>query len=121
MKIADRLDIAMKAAGFRTQAAFARAADVEESTLARILKNSNAPSIDTLQRLATAANVSLDWIVNGTTSKSTSDFSLTYVTAEEMRLLTQFREANQMGKSLIKAAADTAKKTESAPSTNDHA
>jgi len=115
MTIAERIDIARKLAGIKNQAELARIADINESTLARILKGSVTPSLEILAKIALACKVTIDWIVNGTDTKQTDilEVSLAYVTQEELKLLTQFREANTMGKQLIKSAGQTAPKQSS--------
>lgn len=112
MNIADRIDTAMKMANIKTQADLARKSGVPESTVTRILKGPAQPSVDNLARIATACNVTMDWIVNGTDKPDTdsTEIPLVYVTLEELKLLTQFREATEMGKKLIKTAGNTAQK-----------
>src|SRR5450830_275729 len=110
--IADRIDIAMKFAGIRSQSELGRLSGVPNSSIVRILKSESQPSIENLSAIANACKVSIDWIVTGENLKpnNSSDISLVYVTAEELRLLTQFREANDMGKSLIKTTCSTVPK-----------
>ena len=112
MNIADRIDIAMRLAGVRSQADLARASGVSESTIGRTLKGGVVPSVENLAAIAGACKVSMDWIVNGIDKPTTDtiEIPLVYVTQEELKLLTQFREATEMGKSLIKVAGDTAQK-----------
>lgn len=111
MDIAHRIDIAMRIAGLKNQADLCRASGVAQSTLARVLKGGQ-PTIENLDAIAKACNVSIDWIVNGTDSPNTTapEISLVYVTLDELRLITQFREANEMGKNLIKTAGTSAPK-----------
>jgi transcriptional regulator with XRE-family HTH domain len=112
MNIADRIDTAMKMAGQKTQAELSRSSGVAESTIARILKGGVQPSIDNLAAIAKSCRVSIDWIVNGIDISHTDipEVSLVYVTLEELKLITQFRESNAMGKSLIKTASNNAPK-----------
>jgi len=106
MTIAERIDIARVTAGFKNQAELARAADVNESTLARILKGGVMPSIEIAAKIATTCNVSLDWIVdlNTNTKPDHLDVHLTYVTQEELTLLTKFRRLSGEEKEVVKSA-----------------
>lgn len=111
MDIAHRIDIAMMIAGLKNQADLYRASGVAQSSLARILKGGQ-PSIENLTAIALACHVTIDYLVNGSDSPNTDapEISLVYVTLEELKLITQFREANAMGKTLIKSAGVTAPK-----------
>lgn len=112
MDIAYRIDLAMKVAGIKTQAHLARLSGVPESTIARILKNAGQPTVENLAALAAALNRSLDWIVNGTDSKTTPlpELINTYLTHEELLIIQRHREASPMGRSIIRAAALSAEK-----------
>lgn len=120
MNIADRIDIAMKTAGIKSQADLSRASGVSESTIGRVLKGGVNPSIENLAEIAKACNVSMDWIVNGNDTKRTevTELPLIHVTQEELTILTQFREASTRGKSFIKSACITAPKKTN-PSTDE--
>ncbi|TXG78926.1 XRE family transcriptional regulator [Candidatus Dojkabacteria bacterium] len=117
MDIAYRLDLAMRVAGIKTQAQLARLSGVPESTIARILKNTGQPSIENLVALASALNRSLDWIVNGTDSKTAPLPELIdiHVTHEELLIIQQHRAATAMGRSIIRAAATSAEKKKLEP------
>lgn len=67
MDIATRLDAAMKAAGFESQSALARASGVPQPTINRILKGvgKKGPEASTLVKLAQACNVSFEWLHEG--------------------------------------------------------
>jgi len=67
MTIPERLDQAMRAAGFASQSALARASGVPQPTINRILSGSvkGAPETSTLTRLAAACNVSFTWLLEG--------------------------------------------------------
>lgn len=112
MNIADRIDIAMKLAGYSTQADLSRASGVPVSTLARILSGDSQPNANNLAVIAKTCKRSIDWIVNGTDNAQnlSTEVSLVYVTPEELKLLTQYREASEMGKGFIKIAGNTAEK-----------
>ncbi len=112
MNLADRIDVAMKMAGYKNQADLSRASGVPETTITRILKGGSQPSIDNLAAIARACRVSMDWLMNGVDTPRTDipEVSLVYVTLEELQILTQFREANKMGKDLIKSAGCAAPK-----------
>lgn len=67
MTIANRLDQAMKAAGIPSQSALARASDIPQPTINRILKGvgKKGPEAHTIVRLAEACNVSFQWLFEG--------------------------------------------------------
>ncbi len=106
MTIAERIDTARKIAGFKNQAELARAADINESTLARILKGGVMPSIEIATKISVACNISLDWIVNNVTPNNADhlEVHLTYVSQEELTILTRFREMSSEDKEVIKSA-----------------
>jgi phage repressor protein C with HTH and peptisase S24 domain len=68
MTIANRLDQAMQAAGFPSQSALARASEVPQPTINRILKNAGkkGPEAHTIKLLAEACNVNFTWLYEGT-------------------------------------------------------
>lgn len=119
MDIAFRIDLAMKVAGIKTQAQLARLSGVPESTLTRILKNVGQPSIENLAAIAAALDRSIDWIVNGTDTKTTllPELINIHVTHEELLIVQEHRAATQMGRNIIRAAALSAEKktTEESP------
>ncbi|GGX01558.1 helix-turn-helix domain-containing protein [Undibacterium macrobrachii] len=122
MTIAQRITIAMKLAGIHTQADLARASGVPTSTIARILTGESQPNPANLAAIANACARSIDWIVNGTNIEDTSkpEVSLVYVTLEEMKILTEYREATDMGKTFIKIAAKNAEKRSLISAPTDH-
>jgi transcriptional regulator with XRE-family HTH domain len=67
MDIAMRLDEAMRAAGFKSQSALARASGVPQPTINRILKGGGkrGPETETVRKLAEALNVSFQWLLEG--------------------------------------------------------
>jgi phage repressor protein C with HTH and peptisase S24 domain len=67
MDIAKRLDEAMKFAEITSQSALARASDVPQPTINRILKGvgKKGPEAHTLVQLARACNVNFDWLHEG--------------------------------------------------------
>jgi phage repressor protein C with HTH and peptisase S24 domain len=67
MDISSRLDSAMKAAGYESQSALARASGVPQPTINRILKGvgKKGPEAHTLVQLASACNVSFEWLHEG--------------------------------------------------------
>jgi phage repressor protein C with HTH and peptisase S24 domain len=67
MTIATRLDHAMQDAGFKSQSALARASGVPQPTINRILNGvgSKGPETETLRKLASACNVSFEWLHEG--------------------------------------------------------
>ena len=72
MNIANRLDIAMREAGFDSQSALSRASGVPQPTINRILKSvgTRGPEAATLQKLALACNVTFDWLHEGVGKKT---------------------------------------------------
>ena len=71
------------------------------------------PSIEIAAKIATTCNVSLDWIVNlDTNTKSDHlDVHLTYVTQEELTLLTKFRSLSIEDKEVVKTAFSITEKS----------
>jgi phage repressor protein C with HTH and peptisase S24 domain len=67
MDIANRLDTAMKEAGFASQSALARASGVPQPTINRILNGvgKKGPEAHTLVQLAAACNVNFEWLHEG--------------------------------------------------------
>lgn len=79
-RIGDRLDEAMKNAGFASQAALGRAANVPQPTVNRILKGvvgKRGPETETLKRLAHACGVSFAWLNEGNRADDASVHCLT--------------------------------------------
>lgn len=78
MDIANRLDEAMKAAGFDSQSALSRASGVPQPTINRILNRVGArgPDTKTLLALATACNVKFDWLISGDSAIGSNVFPL---------------------------------------------
>lgn len=68
MDISNRLDTAMKEAGFASQSALARASGVPQPTINRILKGvgKQGPEAHTLVQLAAACGVTFEWLHEGT-------------------------------------------------------
>jgi phage repressor protein C with HTH and peptisase S24 domain len=68
MDISSRLTEAMKAAGFESQSALARASGVPQPTINRILNGvgKKGPEAHTLAALAAACNVTFEWLHEGT-------------------------------------------------------
>ena len=68
MTIGNRLEEAMKWAGFFNQQALADASGIPQPTISRILKNSakKSPSGNTIKLLADACGVSFQWLYEGT-------------------------------------------------------
>lgn len=68
--IAERLDALMRSRGIKSQNQLARVSGVPQSTINRILKKGDAysPEWATLKKLATALNVSVEWLTEGVDS-----------------------------------------------------
>jgi transcriptional regulator with XRE-family HTH domain len=89
-RIGDRLDSAMKRAGFSSQAALGRAAGVPQPTVNRILKGvvgKRGPETETLKRLARACGVSFAWLNEGRPSDDAPAQHLTAAQREWLMLL----------------------------------
>lgn len=67
MSIGNRLDEAMKEAGFASQSALARASSVPQPTINRILSGitPRGPETETVRRLAQTCGVSFTWLNEG--------------------------------------------------------
>lgn len=126
MDIGTRLDQAMEKAHFKTQAALADASGVPQPTIARILKGGGkrGPETTTIQKLAAACGVTFNWLMEGankpieTTSmpakpaaqKNEPTVSLSYITDEELELLTQYRQSTTKSQQLLRNFAERADK-----------
>lgn len=66
--VGDRLDKAMREAGFKSQSALSAKSGVPQPTIARILKNhgKSEPETATVKKLASACGVSFNWLNEGT-------------------------------------------------------
>lgn len=131
MGIGNRLDEAMKKAGYKTQAALEAVSGVPQPTIARILKGGGkrGPESDTVKKLAAACGVKFSWlmfeqndgseviepvpirqkIADYETSLSPK-INLVYVTEEELSLLTNLREADEKSYRLILSVGNGATK-----------
>ena len=106
MNISDRLDIAMRRAGYRSQSALARASGVSQPSINRILKTPGTvgPDSDTIKKLAAACGVSFEWLLNGAetvTNPPPAILPLVHVTLAELEMLTILRTSNDDDKALI--------------------
>lgn len=116
--IGGRLDKAMREAGFESQSALARASGVPQPTINRILKGSSkGPEAATVRKLAQTLNVPFDWLNEGSGDKvrqpraaSDDPLELTYTSARERRLLTNFRLSDERGQEEIEQAAEATEK-----------
>lgn len=116
--IGGRLDKAMREAGFESQSALARASDVPQPTINRILKGSSkGPEAATVRKLAMALNVPFDWLNEGIGDRerqprTTSDepLELAYTSARERRLLTNYRLSDERGREEIEQTAEATEK-----------
>lgn len=90
MKIGERLDEAMKAAGHASQAALSRASGVPQPTINRILNGTvgkYGPEVETVKRLAIACGVTFAWLNEGTAVENTNVPLLTARQREWLSLL----------------------------------
>ncbi len=105
MNISDRLDIAMRRAGYRSQSALARASGVSQPSINRILKKSgvSGPESDTIKKLAQACGVSFQWLLDGAdvTTPSNPLLPLIHVTLAELEMLTILRQANPDDQAIV--------------------
>ena len=119
MDIAQRIDLAMKICGIKSQAELSRQTGVSDSSIARILKGDILPSLESLAAIAKACNVSMDWLMTGEQDKTSDvvELPLIHVTQRELKLLSQHRESTERGKRFIESACEAAEKR-SDPTTN---
>jgi transcriptional regulator with XRE-family HTH domain len=126
MDIGSRLDKAMKTAGYETQAALEKASGVPQPTIARILKGGGkrGPETSTLLKLASACGVTFNWLMEGDgrpievaprqireiSQETRFKTSLSYITDEELELLTFFRQSTDDSKQIIVNTASRAPK-----------
>lgn len=88
--VGDRLNQAMREAGFDSQAALARASGVPQPTINRILKNRSTkkgPESEMLKRLAQACRVSFNWLNQGVDDDEVHTAGLTSAQQEWLSLL----------------------------------
>lgn len=117
MSTGDRLDFAMRACGFKTQADLAHASGVPQPTISRILKGAGirGPESETIRKLADACKVNATWLLSGQGDPklSTSEISaattltLMYVTQDEIEILTAYRLAPEKNKEMMLTASRT--------------
>jgi transcriptional regulator with XRE-family HTH domain len=126
MDFSERLDEAMRRAGYKSQHALARAAGISQSTVNRLLQESGTvgPEMATVKKLADACGVSFEWLHAGVVSRTPVEqkmpnLSLVYVDEEELRILTLYRESNEAGKHFIIDAAEQAAKSSPPPASRD--
>jgi len=64
MNIGERLDKAMKKAGFESQNSLSRASGVPQPTINRILKGAGkkGPETETIRKLASTCSVTFEWL-----------------------------------------------------------
>lgn len=115
MNIADRIDVAMRIAGYNNQAEFARITGIPTSTLSRVLSGKSLPNPDNLAAIALACKRSIDWIVTGTDNPQSTvlEVALVYLSPDELKMVTQFREATESGRQFIQMACTSADKRSS--------
>ncbi len=114
MNFSDRLDHAMRKAGYKSQNALAKASGVSQSTINRLLKTpgTTGPDAATIEKLAQACNVNFNWLKDGTMnddkakqpSEAEELFTLR-LTLTEVRLVSQHRNATPAGKRLLEDMA----------------
>jgi transcriptional regulator with XRE-family HTH domain len=79
----------MQNAGHASQSALARASDVPQSTIARLLKGTGTqgPESATVQKLAQACGVTFDWLLHGYAGSRMEQVKLTDRQAKWLALL----------------------------------
>jgi transcriptional regulator with XRE-family HTH domain len=124
--IGTRLDEAMKAAGFESQSALARASSVPQPTINRILKGGGerGPEAATVRKLAETCNVSFEWLNEGIGERSRSALRLAHSARQDqddqnllnaahlLELIDLFRRATPDGRRFILDSAAAAPKNE---------
>ncbi len=117
MNPAHRIDLAMQAAGIKSQATLAKETGVSPAVLSRLLKGTSLPGVETLDAIAQRLNVTLDWIMHGEDKPQTDAavMPLIHVSQEELKLVTQYRLSTPQGRAAIKAAANDSEKQHSPP------
>lgn len=108
-EIASRLDEAMLLRGFKSQSALARASEVPQPTINRILKGGgkSGPETGTLKKLASALRVRFEWLSDGQGEMSVPGYGgttpddlidVTSIDDRERRLLILFRQLDERRK-----------------------
>ena len=115
MDFASRLDIAMKAAGFRDQTQLATAANIPQPTVNKILSGrTKNVSAEYAHRLAIACKVSLDWLITGEISDTNHPAVInSLLFLREYKLVDLFRQCDEEGKVMIELSAIAALKLQS--------
>jgi len=99
----------------KTQGWLAEQADVSNTAVSKWIATGKI-SRNKAKEVAVILKISLDALLSEDTESEavpTQSLSLIYVTADEMRMLTSYREASEMGRALIETAVDSAPKAES--------
>ncbi|RFB73839.1 MULTISPECIES: helix-turn-helix transcriptional regulator [unclassified Herbaspirillum] len=99
----------------KTQGWLAEQASVSNTAVSKWIATGNI-SRAKAKEVAIILQISLDALLSEDTESEAApaqSLSLIYVTADEMRMLTSYREASVMGRALIEAAIDSAPKAES--------
>jgi transcriptional regulator with XRE-family HTH domain len=132
MSISDRLNEAMILARIPSQNALFRASGVPQPTINRILKGTgkNGPETETLRKLAVACGVRFEWLNEGLGAPRDGPVrrgpiavqapaeqmpNLIYASADEERLLTLYREADDLGRNIIISNAESVDKRAGLP------
>ena len=77
-----------------SQNALAKKAGIAQATINAIERSTKSPSVDTVQLLADALNVSVSYLMGETKKAAT-------FTAQEKRLIEDFRSLNQQGREYV--------------------
>jgi transcriptional regulator with XRE-family HTH domain len=99
----------------KTQGWLAEQANVSDTAVSKWIASGKI-SRESAKDVSRILGVSLDTLLRAASdivSDELPSLSLIYVDADELRLLTAYRESNPMGKALIFAAADGAPRNES--------
>ncbi|WP_428719120.1 helix-turn-helix domain-containing protein [Undibacterium curvum] len=106
MDIANRLDLSMKAAGFKDQTQLARASGVNASTINRILSaRIKAVSAEHAAKLAAACKVDVNWLILGHSDPNQTDtYSAMLINSQEREIIQQYRSLSKQGREIIFAS-----------------
>ncbi|WP_343742114.1 helix-turn-helix transcriptional regulator [Herbaspirillum huttiense] len=110
--IGDKIRTRLKEIG-KSQGWLAEEANVSDTAVSKWISTGKI-SRKSAQDVARALNISMDELMgaDGTPESRGQSLALIYADADEISLLTLYREANPMGRALIRTAADAAPKAE---------
>ncbi|MDR6583791.1 helix-turn-helix transcriptional regulator [Herbaspirillum frisingense] len=115
--LGDKIRSRLKELG-RSQGWLAEQANVSDTAVSKWISTGKI-SRKSAQDAARALGISIDVLIGAepANDESGQNLALIYADADEIRLLTLYREASEMGRALIRTAADAAPKAENLEST----